>query len=508
MHILATVKRQATVAWRYRWRALLVGWLVCLVGWAGVYAIPNQFQSSARIYADADAILGSLLRGIAVDSSPAAQVEILQRTLLSRPNLEKVILRTELDKRVKSPADRDAIVQQLTRDIRIVPQTRNLFTIEYRDRDPRVAREVVQTALNLFMEAATSTDRQQMEGARAFVQQQLSSYEVQLRQAERRRAEFQARYIDILPNDALGGVSRLEAARSQLKQVQGELTDAIARKGLIEKQLASVPQRLASESRGGGGGGGGGNSRLADAERELRELRLRFTEQHPDVIAARRAVEAARAEGSRGSTTTRSAGSSSEPRSNPLYEELKVRLVEAEAQISSLQRQEVDGRAEVERLDEIARGAPEVHAQFLNLDRDYNVLRKNYEELLARRESIQIAGAARTNSDRVRLEVVDPPTLPVLPTSPNRMLLLCGVLVAGLGTAVLTALAFVQLDQGFYTVHDLRKLGLPVLGGVSATAPRRHTGAAVGFAFGVVALLAVFGAVLAGVPGMIVRMLA
>ncbi|MCG7364417.1 hypothetical protein MHZ93_24500, partial [Roseomonas sp. ACRSG] len=83
-----------------------------------------------------------------------------------------------------------------------------------------------------------------------------------------------------------------------------------------------------------------------------------------------------------------------------------------------------------------------------------------------------------------------------------------GVLVAGLGAGTLVALLLVQLDQGFHTVNDLRRLGLPVLGGISALNRRRHVGASVGFGFGLAALLAVFGALLAGVPGMVVRMLA
>lgn len=507
MDLRSLSRRQLAAGWRHRWKALLLGWVICLGGWAGVYAIPNQFESSARIYADADAILGLLLRGIAIDSSPAGQVEVLQRTLLSAPNLEKVVLRTDLDKRVSNPTERNALVARLAKEIRIQPQTRNLFTIEYRDRDPKVAREVVQTALTLFIEAATNTDRQQMDGARAFIQQQIASYEVQLRQAERRRAEFQARYIDLLPNEALGGASRLEAARGRLQQVQGELQDAQMRRVLTQRQLDAAPQRLpASEVRGGGGPVVDG--RVAEAERNLRELQLRFTDQHPDVQAARRSLAAARASG--GGTTTRSSGGtvSSAPVLNPLYEQLRVRLVDVDAQIGSLQRQEKAGREEVERLDTVARSEPELQAQFLNLDRDYNVLRKNYEELLARRESIQIAGAARDSSDRVRLEVIDPPTTPGRPVSPNRPLLLTGVLAAGLGAAVLAALLLSQLDQGFYTAQDLRKLGLPVLGSISAVSRPRRTGAAIGFALGVVALLGVFGAVLAGIPGIVLRMLA
>lgn len=498
MDVLAAVRRYAAVGWRQRWKALAVGWIVCLMGWAGVYTIPNQFESSARIYADADAVLGLLLRGIAIDSSPAGQVEVLQRTLLSRPNLEKVIVRTDLDHRVQTPAERDALVQSLARDIRITPQTRNLFTIEYRDRDPKVAQAVVQTALTLFIEAATATDRQQMESARVFVAQQLAAYEVQLRQAERRRAEFQARYIDLLPSEALGGSSRLEAARARLAQVQGELQDARMRRNLTQQQIDAIPARLPQEARGGGGG------RLAEAERDLRELRLRYTEQHPDVAAARSAVAALRSQGGGG----RGGAAPSAPRTNPLYETLKVRLVDVDAEIASLERQETDGRAEVERLDAIARAEPELQAQFLNLDRDYAVLRKNYEELLARRESIQIAGAARTSSDRVRLEIIDPPTLPTRPAAPNRPLLFSAVLVAGLGAALAATVGFVHLDQAFYTVHDLRRLGLPVLGGVSSITPRRNAGAALRFGMGLIALFAAFGAVLAGMPGMIVRLFA
>ena len=306
MHPAALVRRYLAAGARHRWRALALAWVVCLAGWAGIYAIPNQWQSSTRIYADADAILGMLLRGIAIDNSPAGQVEVLQRTLLSRPNLEKVIQRTPLDARAQTAGERDALLARLVRDIRITTQTRNLFTIDYTDRDPRVAHDVVATTLALFMEAATVTDRQQMENARGFLNQQIASYEVQLRQAERRRAEFQTRYIDILPSDALGGVTRLDAARNRLVQVQGELTDARRRRDLTQQQLENLPAMLAPGA-AGSSGVAGGNPRIFDAERQLSELRLRYTDQHPDVVAARNALAQLRTSGGGGGGTPRAA---------------------------------------------------------------------------------------------------------------------------------------------------------------------------------------------------------
>jgi polysaccharide chain length determinant protein (PEP-CTERM system associated) len=347
-----------------------------------------------------------------------------------------------------------------------------------------------------------------MESARTFVAQQVATYEVQLRQAERRRAEFQARYIDVLPSDALGGISRLEAARARLQQVQGELTDARIRRDVIQSQINAVPAQIAAETTMGGGGGDG---RFAEAERALRELRLRFTDEHPDVISARSILAELRASGggsARAATPPRAPATARPGQSNPLLEQLRVRLVDVDGQIGSLQRQETTGRAEVTRLDAVARGEPELQAQFLNLDRDYNVLRRNYEELLARRESLQIAGAARTNSDRLRLEVVDPPVIPIRPVAPNRPLLVSAVLLAGIGAGVLLALVLAWQDRSFYTLHDLRAVGLPVLGGISGPQARPAIGPRLAFGLGLVTLPVGYGAMLAGLPGQVARLLA
>ncbi|MGK7861171.1 XrtA system polysaccharide chain length determinant [Falsiroseomonas sp. E2-1-a4] len=498
MDLHGLLRRALAAGARHRWRALALAWVVCLGGWAGVTMLPNQYVATTRVYADADAILGLLLRGIAIDSSPASQVETLQRTLLSRPNLEKIITRTQLREQIQDPVDQEQMLTRLARDIRLQTQTRNLFTIEFQDRNPQLAHDVVATTLNLFMEAAMVTDRQQMDNARNFVAEQTASYEVQLRQAENRRAEFRARYLDILPSDALGGASRLEAARTRLAQVQGELIDTRRRRDLTQQQLqemAAVPAPAVTT--------GGGNPRLVEAQRQLAELRLRFTDSHPDVRAALAVVNAARAGGGGGGGARAAVA---QPQ-NQALEMLRLRLVDVESEIASLERQEREGIAELERLDEIARSAPQVQAQFLNLDRDYTVLRRNYDELLARRESLQLAGAARDSSDRVQLEVVDPPTVPAQPVSPNRFLLSAGVLVVGLGAGVGLVLLLMQLDRSFYTLADLRRIGLPVLGAVSAPPRRGAMISGIGFAGGLAMLFVAFGAVLADAPRIIARML-
>jgi len=488
VQIVALARRHAAAAWRFRWKALAISWLVCLLGWAGVHAIPDRYQVSARVYADADAVLGVLLRGIALDSSPAGQVELLQRTLLSRPNLELVFNMSNLSERIGGEITKEGLLDKLSRDIRITAQTRNLFTIEYSDPSQQMAYDVVKNTLDVFVEAAIGSDREQFESARQFLLQQIAFYEARLREAEQRRADFQAQYIDLLPSE--GGVSRLEAGRSRVQQLRGELQDARMRRDLTKEQLSGVPPSTTE------GVSDAPATRLLEAERNLRELRLRFTDRHPDVVTARALLQELRANGG---STGQTPSSRAFSRPNPVYEQIKMRLVDAEAQVSSLERQVRDGEAELERLDTIARGVPEVQAQYMNLDRDYTVLRRNLEELLARRESIQIADAARAGTDRVKLEVVDPPALPTIPVWPKRRLLDFGVLLLGLGAGGASAILLGRIDGTFYTVHDLRALGLPVLGGISAVRTRANKAwSALAFGTACALLLLAFGITLLG----------
>lgn len=474
MNIPAPILRSAKASWRHRWVGLGVAWLVCVVGWLAVYTMPNQYQATAKLYAEADAILGQALRGIAVDGATQQQVDLLTRTLLARPTLERVVSRTDLDMRVDSERTREVLVDSLARDIRITGQGRSLFQITYTDHDPRVAQSVVRTLLDIFMERAASNDRQQMENARSFVNQQINTYETQLREAERRRAEFRARYLDLLPSDARGGISRLEASRARLAELRGELADAQLRRDVLKRQIEELPTATA----------GGGNPRLAAAEQELRELRLRYTDQHPAVIAQRNIIAALRGSGG---------GARQVPASTTQRDVLQARLVDTELSIASLERQVRSETEEVERLETLARSAPQLQAEFDNLDRDYGVLRRQYEELLARRESLQLAGAARAGADQVRIEVVEPPTVPTVPRGPNRLLFASAVLVVGLGAGGALAVLLGMLDRGFYTLRDLREIGLPVLGSITEVNPPARTVGAMAFAGGALMLFGAYG---------------
>ena len=226
-----------------------------------------------------------------------------------------------------------------------------------------------------------------------------------------------------------------------------------------------------------GAPGSPARSRLQEAREQLNILLLKDTDQHPDVIAQRKLIESLKNEPpqpvaavpSGKSRTSRDHSPNPLRRSvpNQIYEQLKIKLIDADSGINSLQRQHDDAERYRDRLEKVQQEQPGLIAEYQNMDRDYFVLRRNYEELLGRLQSANIAQAADTQADKVKLQVIDPPEIQRLPVAPNRMLLVTGVLLGGLLSGAGITVLFGQLDQSYASVEELRQLGLPVLGGIS-----------------------------------------
>ena len=460
--------------WRRRWYAVGVAWAICLLGWITVSRMPDVYDSSARVYMNADEALTPLLRGIAVESDIDARLERMQKTLLSTTNMKKLIRMTDLDSRVKDNADREAMVASLQKSIVVKLQTRNLFTISYSDVDPQLAKDVVTNVLSLFMESSAGESHADMDSAQRFIQTEIDRLETQLREAERKKSEFQTRYYDLLPSGENGG-SRLEQARADVQKITEDLNDAIAERDSLQKQLDSEQQYEMVEKAPAAPSGGEGLStapvaRLAQLKTQLETARATMTDKHPVVIALQHQIDAAEkavAEVKQGQAQGKKLGPSAQNIANPVYLEMARQLSEKETKIASLRRRLVSAEEERDKIEDEARRAPTVGAEYLNLDRDYEVVKKNYEELLARRESAQIAENADKKNDKIDIRTIDTPEVPNRPSSPNRPLFLSMVLAAGVGAGVGIAFVLSQVDSSFSTTTALQSLGLPILGSIS-----------------------------------------
>ena len=408
--------------WRHKWLGVLTAWLVCAAGWIGVALVPTKYESTARVYLNADPLLTPLLRGLAADTDPTRQLDFMQRTLLSRPNLEQLVRLTDLDIGIRTPEEKEALFKRLAAEISVAPITLNLLTLSYRDQDPMLAKNVVQSLLTIFAEKTAGSSRAEMDSAQRFLDSEIGSYRDQLRAAEKRRAELAQQYPDIVSNrspdaNAQGdeSLSRLEQARTAVGRLKLELADAITKRDALQKELAGVPAMLSVDRTPqvvvNTGRQAPADERLQEIRRNLDNLLLKYTENHPDVKAARQSIAQLEAEGTRSSAATgKSGGAAAKGEiANTVHDQIKIKLVDAEAAAAALQRRLDDARSDLERIEKIAQSAPGVLVQAQDLDRDYSVLKRNYQELVARREATQIAHAADTKTERIQFRIVDPP---------------------------------------------------------------------------------------------------
>jgi polysaccharide chain length determinant protein (PEP-CTERM system associated) len=500
--------------WRRRWLALGIAWPICLIGWLAVAMLPSKYLATARIYVDTETLLSPLLKGIAVDVDMNQQVEVMQRTLLSRPNLQKVVRSTDLDLVAGAPEQEDRLLKQLSVDTAIKSQgIHNLFTVEYTNADPVLARSVVQSLLNIFVESNLGSSRRDMNQAQRFIDERIKDYERQLKEAEQRLADFKRKNPD-LTQGAATVAARLEAAKLRLVEIKGQLDDATTRRVALHAELDRVPQFLEVDTapqvviENGGARPNDLEARIAEVQKLLVDLSLRYTDQHPDVVSAKRMLaDLLQQQQTAGDSAPKDAGpvrvagapraASKQKISNMVYEQLQLKLVEVESDVRTAERRLAEQQAEVSRIKDLSKSAPAVEAEFASLNRDYGVLRKSYDELLSRREAAKLSSSVDSDSQKVQFRIIDPPETPMVPISPNRPLLMSIVLVAGIGVGSAAALLLARMEDCFGTVQSLRDaFTLPVLGSISVNAtvsrPSHRLARAATFAISGIGLLLVY----------------
>jgi polysaccharide chain length determinant protein (PEP-CTERM system associated) len=468
------IKMYMLVAWRRKWYALATAWFVCVAGWIALTRIPDQYEANVRLHVDTDALLVPLLRGLAVDTGTASQAELMQKTLLTRTNLKKLVAMSYPEVAEGPEPERERLSQRLALAIQITTAGQNLFTVTYRDSNPKTAYDVVRAASTIFADNQADAARVDMDNAQRFLRQQIASYETQLSEAEKRRAEFRTRYFNILPGEG-NAPSRLQMARDGLAKLESDHADAGLRLEAIKAQLQNIPQFLSVD--GGINIVTGGvattlspaQQQLFEAERNLKLLQLRDTNRHPDVIAAKKLVEVLREATPGGSLET-----TGHSISNPVYEQVRLQIVDKETDLASLQSKIGVAKTEVAHLEQLAHDAPGVDAEYARLDRDYTIVQRNYNELVGRLEQARIADAANVSTDN-KIRVVDPPQLPRVPVAPRRPLLISAILFLGLGAGIGTIVLFAQFDRSFSGPQVLRRrLELPVLGMISYVRGRQY----------------------------------
>lgn len=469
--IMAQLLELVWGVWRFRWIALLAIWLVALAGWVGVSLMPERYLASARIYVDTNSILRPLLRGLTVQPDVDQRIALLSRTLLSRPNLEKLMHMAELDLQASNAAEKEKLLNQLRRSISLSGQKRDtsLYSVSYKHEDPATAKKMVESLITVFVESALGDKRKDSSGAQDFLDKQIADYEQRLVEAEDRLAKFKQRNVGVLPGEHGGYYQHLEEEKAQLSVALLQLKEVENRRQELQRlvdgeepvfltsQFDSSPQIMALEQR------------IATLQERLDSLLLRYTARHPDVteigkmlasLKAKKRAEVARLQQAMPQQYANL-------QDNPVYQQMRTMLAEAEASAAAL-RTRVDAyRQRVEELEKKVDNIPLIESQLQQLNRDYDVIAQQHKTLLSRREAARLSENVEQQASDVKFRVIDPPFVPQKPSEPNKLLLNTLVLALALAVGVGIALLLSLLRPVISNRDTLAQVsGMPVLGTV------------------------------------------
>ena len=406
------IKQLATYVrgmWKYRHLGVIVAWAVAAVASVLVVLKEDRYEASARVFVDTQSILRPLMSGLAVQPNVEQQVAMLSRTLISRPTVEKLVRMADLDLGAKSKAEQDKLIQDVTAAIRIrTTGNDNIYTLGFVDSNKDKSLKVVQSLLTLFVESSLGSSRSDSDSAKRFLEEQIKTG----------------------------------------KGPAGPIAPPVIRTPEID-------------------------GRIEAQQRNLDALLQRYTEAHPDVTNARRLIKDLEAQKAKEVAELRKAAANTPAvaqaqEANPAVLELSRLMSSAEVQVASLRARVGEYEGRLAKAREQVKLAPQIEAELAQLNRDYGIHKKNYDDLVSRRESAQLSGELENASGVADFRVLDPPRVGNTPVAPHRVMLLPLALVAAIAAGLGVTFLISQIRPVFFDAPTLRDVSeLPLLGVVS-----------------------------------------
>jgi len=456
--------------WRRRWLAMAVAWGICVAGWLVIALIPSSYEAKARLFVQMQSILPNQI-GITPDERNN-QLLRLKQTLTSNENLVRVVRRTDLNSLVASERDLAGVVGGLRSRITVTAQPDGGIEIKASSnisgfsngQNARTAAATVQGLIDLFVEQNLSGDRRETGQGLQFYDQELRRREVALQEAEQRRVEFEQRFMGVLPGSGSIG-DRMSAAQVELANLEQQIAAANGALNSMRAQLAATPQTIP----GVGDSGGSATGQIAQLQGQIAgNLARGWTESHPDIVYARQQIARLRPYAAAERQSGNTGGMS-----NPSYVSLRAMMAEREASLAAATARRNQLQSDLSQLTSRQSTQPGLAAEQTRLTHDYDVLKQQYDQLLANREQVRLRSDIQARTSPLTVNVVEPPSVPSVPAAPNRPILLTVVLMFGVGAGIAAAFLAGQLQTTFPTQSKLAEVtGLKVLGTVSEVVTR------------------------------------
>ncbi len=443
---------------RRRWWILTAACCIPVVVVAVALKLPDRYVSQATLLVVQQQVSQ---RYVEPDNTTtvAGAVEAMKLEVLSRNQLVKVINDLGLYASEKEHPAPESLAERMLKDVDIQPLETtpgrsdfNAFTISFTAASSRLAQEVTSRLTSLFIEQNLKNRGEQAANTTRFLSEQLDAAKQRLTEQEQRLQAFKTANLGELPDQQQANLAALSNAREQLSATTISSFQAQQQRASIESAITSLL-----------------NDRLTRLQSEKAALLTRYTSRYPEVDKKDKEIARMQAVLERVNKRVPETGNAQAPDSpdDPALAGL-IRQAEASAaEVETLSNQQKKLKADSEQYQTRLNLTPVREQQLAEILRDYDLFRQDYTGLLSKKLQSQLTTSLEENQEGQQFRLVDPPTLPVTPSGPNRLKICLGGMAGGILFGVVLGFLIDTRDSSF---HDEKALGqtfaLPVVLGM------------------------------------------
>lgn len=480
---------------RRRWWVVITTAVVALLTLVALSFLPKRYTSEATLIVVQQEVPERYVTPTSTTDIGAA-LEATTQEVLSRTGLLDIITEFDLYPKDRAHLSPEELEAKIRKKISIQPiitrpdqKTIDAFKISFAAENPRMAQAVTNRLTSLFIEQNLETREHQATVTTGFLKEQLEVAKAKLTEQEALVRDFKLQNLGQLPEQQGGNLAVLTGLQAQLQNI--ESSEARAQEQQVYLQSLLTGYRSLAERGVAVPGQAGVNQTLNPvdaAKADLARLKAKkaallnvYTAEFPDVIKVNGEIAQAEAllktlKAGKGDTESEGATPSSSGSAHPAeassgstqvdtsVAQVKSQLDGNRVQLENLARDEKQAKAEIIQYQERLNLTPVREQQLAGLLRDYDLLKKDYTDLLSKETQSQLAGSLEKRQAGQQFRLIDRASLPVVPSFPKRLPIGAGGAAAGLVLGA--ALAFLaDIRRGsFYSEKDLsRHFSIPLV---------------------------------------------
>lgn len=413
-----------------------------------------------------------------IESAIRDVVSSLTQIVTSRTNLENAITSLDLYEGARKKLPMEDVVDLMRKDIKIEPSPQgDIFQIKYSGSEPDKVMKVTNGLAAKFIEENLKYREERASETSSYTSDELAMAKAVMDQKEATMRDYKLKYYNELPEQRETNVSRLISLQEQYQGKQESIQDLEKTMVLIQDQLAN--RRKLIETEAGADFTADGKENTSTVEREapvsaadkllqlkaaLKNLRIKYTENHPDVKRVKRLIAKLEKDLAAGDDESAESGRPHTASADQIVLQLEAQLRSIALGIDNLNKEKDDLKKTISQYEEWVAAAPVREAEWSALTREYGELKRHYDFLV----SSDLQAKSMLNLEKrqkgSQFKIEDPARFPEKPIKPDFIKILGLALFCGLGLGFGIPLAWDFLDASFRDANDLEAfLGVPVV---------------------------------------------